>query len=167
MTQQVQEQEQQQFAVADFRNALLALLKETFEEVAGHILDPGTSLFETLASVDAGEASKSASSRVATLAAQVDHTAYYLNVLLRHIVAGGYDETLKANWGLAWERTTVTPDEWDELNRNLHGAYTSVQEAISTTTTWNEDIIGGYLAILGHTTYHLGEIRQALGVIRA
>jgi hypothetical protein len=164
MTQQLETQDQ--IAIVDFRNALLALLQETFEEVDGHILDPGTSLFETLAAVDAGVASQSASAQVATLAAQVDHTAYYLDVLLRHIQAGGYDETLKADWGKAWERTSVTPEEWERLNRNLRDAYDSVKEAVANTTTWSEDVIGGYLAILGHTTYHLGEIRQALGVIR-
>jgi len=161
-----QAQHQDTIAVADFRNAFLALLNETFESVEGHILDPGTSLFETLADVSAEDASRSASPHVGTLAAQVDHTTYYLNILLQHIQAGGSDPSIKADWGRAWQRTGVTPEEWAELLQNLHVAHAAVREAVSTTTTWNEDIIGGYLCIVAHTAYHLGEIRQALGVIR-
>ena len=34
------------------------------------------------------------------------------------------------------------------------------------TTRDGEDEIGGAMAILGHTAYHLGEIRQALCTIK-
>lgn len=159
--------EQQQIAANDFRGAFTDLLTETFETVEGNYLDPGTSLFETLSNVEAEEASRSASPKVATLAAQVDHVTYYLYVLERHLRAGGHDETLKSDWGAAWDRTSVTSGEWAEINRGLRSAYGDVQQVLAENTNWQADVIAGFLAILAHTAYHLGEIRQALGVIRA
>lgn len=40
-----------------FVKALYSVLGETFERVEGHYLDPGNSLFETLAGISAAEAS--------------------------------------------------------------------------------------------------------------
>jgi hypothetical protein len=64
-----------------FKRALLELLDETFDHVKGHYLDGGTSLFETLASITAEEASIPVGGKCATLAAQVKHVAFYLQVV--------------------------------------------------------------------------------------
>jgi hypothetical protein len=61
-----------------FAEALLTVLEETFEKVQGIFLDRGTSLFETLETITAEEASVPVGGRCATLAAQVKHTAFYL-----------------------------------------------------------------------------------------
>ncbi len=63
-----------------FSRALLALLDETFDRVQGYYLDPGTSLFETLAGISAAEASIPVGGRCATLAAQAKHVTFYLEV---------------------------------------------------------------------------------------
>jgi hypothetical protein len=60
---------------------LSSLLEETFENVHGYFLDRGTSFFETLAAISAEEASIPVGGRCATLAAQVRHVAFYLDVL--------------------------------------------------------------------------------------
>jgi hypothetical protein len=147
------------------RNAVLMCLEEAFENVHGYFLDTGTSLFETLSTVTAEEASRAASPKVATLAAQVEHTAFYLDVSIRFATVGWGDE--RPDWEGSWKRTTVTGDEWDTLRENLRVQYDRMQELVRTNPVWNEMTVGGAMATVAHCAYHLGEIRQALGVIRA
>ena len=64
---------------------LYSLLDETFRNVHGHYLDKHTSLFETLATISAEEASQPVGGRCATLAAQVNHIRIYLEVLERYM----------------------------------------------------------------------------------
>lgn len=63
-------------AVEVVRNALLMLLDEIMEQVNGYVLDRGTSMFETLATISAEEASRPVSKQSASLAAQVNHTRF-------------------------------------------------------------------------------------------
>jgi hypothetical protein len=149
----------------DVRVSVRDLLTETFERVEGYYLDRGTSMFETLATVPASLASQAASPRVASLAAQVEHTAYYLEILLTHLRAGGDDPTVKADWAAAWRTTTVTEAAWAGLVAHLRARYDEAQALLADYGTWNEDTIGGWMSLAVHSAYHLGEIRQALGVI--
>ena len=143
---------------------LFAVLDETFERVQGIYLDRGTSLFETLATVTADEASRPISTQCASIAAQVDHVTYYLQVL------SGYMQQqppASVDWSVSWRRTTVSPDEWAILLQELRETYQNVRTLFSSMTKWDgEDDISGALAIVVHTAYHLGEIRQGLGVLR-
>src|SRR5688500_378266 len=59
--------------VEAFRGGLLLVLEEIFEKVHGAMLDPGDSLFETLATISAEDASRPISAQSANLAAQVNH----------------------------------------------------------------------------------------------
>jgi hypothetical protein len=54
---------------------LASLLDETFHTVHGHYLDPQTSLFDTLASISAAEASQPVGGALAILA-HTDHAAF-------------------------------------------------------------------------------------------
>ena len=102
----------QQIQADEFTKALYSLLDETFDNVQGYYLDKGTSMFETLATVSAAEASIPVGGKCATLAAQVKHVAFYLDVL-EHTVRTQQFE--KQDWGKIWRETTVvTPDEWEE-----------------------------------------------------
>ena len=65
---------------------LFELFEETFEQVHGIYLDGGTSLFETLATISAEEASLPVSATCATLAAQVEHVRFYLDVLETYLL---------------------------------------------------------------------------------
>ena len=60
-----------------FTQALKILLRETFDESGGMYLDRGTSLFQTLAGIDAATASIPVGGKCATLAAQVKHIAFF------------------------------------------------------------------------------------------
>jgi len=149
-----------------FTNALYALLDETFDNVHGYFLDKGTSMFETLATVSAEEASVPVGGKCATLAAQVKHVAFYLDVLERS-VRTQQDE--RQDWGKIWRETTaVTFEEWEMLKTQLRESYDRIKKLISDTTEWpSEQHIGGAIAAIVHTAYHLGEIRQALCTLKS
>lgn len=149
-----------------FVNALLMLLDETFIQVQGIYLDRGTSLFETLATITAEQASVPVGGRCATLAAQVKHTAFYLDLVIENAQTGTYKPV---DWGQIWRETSaVSADEWDALRAGLRDSYERTRELISANTVWTGDReIGGAMGMIVHTAYHLGEIRQALCTLQA
>lgn len=157
--------ETQQIQADEFTKALYSLLDETFDNVQGYYLDKGTSMFETLATVSAAEASIPVGGKCATLAAQVKHVAFYLDVL-EHTVRTQQFE--KQDWGKIWRETSVvTPAEWEDIKVELRQSYDRIKALIRDTPAWRTDFeIGGAIATIVHTAYHLGEIRQALCTIR-
>jgi hypothetical protein len=144
---------------------LLAVLEETFERVQGIYLDRGTSLFETLAGVAASTASRPIAAACAPLSAQVAHVTFYLEVLERALLG---QEVGRMDWGEIWRTVGVVSDEeWAGLLQQLRTTYARVKGVIAGEQDWaGEDTIGAALAIVVHTAYHLGEIRQGLGVLR-
>ena len=148
-----------------FSKALLGLLDETFEHVQGYYLDKGTSMFETLAEISAEEASIPVGGKCATLAAQVKHTAFYLDVLEKGLHTQQFE---KVDWGQIWRETTaVSPQEWHSIQANLRESYNRIKTLIHDTPEWqNEQQIGDAIATIVHTAYHLGEIRQALCTLK-
>lgn len=148
-----------------FTKALYLLLDETFDNVHGLFLDPGTSMFETLATISAVEASIPVGGKCATLGAQVKHVAFYLDVLEKSVRTQKFEPQ---DWGKIWrETTTVTPEEWETLKSQLRASYDRLKVLINDTTEWpSEYEIGGAIAAIVHTAYHLGEIRQALCSIK-
>jgi hypothetical protein len=154
----------QQITLEAYTKALSGLLDETFERVHGIYLDRGTSLFETLETISAEEASRPVSATCASIAAQVEHVRFYLEVLGRY--ARG-EAVGKVDWEASWQLTTVTPEEWDALKGRLRDTHRDILALVGDAGTWdNEDAIGGSMAIVAHTAYHLGEIRQALCTIK-
>ncbi len=89
-----------QIPVKRFKKALFACLDETFSNVRGIYLDKGTTLFETLEGVSAEEASRAISTHSATIAAQVEHIRFYLDVLDDYMRTG---EDKTNNWREIWE----------------------------------------------------------------
>ena len=143
---------------------LFSLLDETFRNVHGHYLDQHTSLFETLATISAEEASQPVGGRCATLAGQVNHVRVYVEVLER-LMRG--EQVGKTDWAATWQVAGVDNAEWKSLKQRLEAAYQRMLATMKGFTTWEgEEEISGPLAILAHTAYHLGEIRQALCTIK-
>jgi hypothetical protein len=118
-------------------------------------------MFETLATISAEEASIPVGGKCATLAAQVKHVAFYLDVLEKSVRTQQFE---RQDWGKIWRETSaVTPDEWEALKSTLRASYDRLKALIHDTTEWpSEQHIGGAIAAIVHTAYHLGEIRQAL-----
>lgn len=144
-----------------FTVSLFRLLEETFDTVHSAYLDKGTSLLETLANVGAEEASIPVGDRCATIAAQIEHIIFYLEVLEKHITGpnpGSQD------WGNIWSRVgSVSEPEWERLKDRLKAAYEHITDLLRGIEDWDdEEAIRGSMSIVIHTAYHLGEIRQAL-----
>lgn len=149
-----------------FSKALLAILDEAFDNVQGFFLDKGTSLFETLATISAAEASIPVGGRCATLAAQVKHVAFYLDVVDRNVREHNY---ARVDWGEIWRTVSaVSPEEWSIIQAELRESYNRIISLIKQTTDWPSEMeIGGAMGVAVHTAYHLGEIRQALCTLQA
>lgn len=147
-----------------FTSALYTILDETFDTVHGYYLDKGTSLFETLATISAAEASIPVGGKCATLAAQVKHVIFYLDVLEKAVRTQQFE---KQDWGKIWRETKdVSADEWATIKLDLRTSYSRIKTLIQDTAEWQEDQIGGAIAMVAHTAYHLGEIRQALCTLK-
>lgn len=148
-----------------FQQALLTVLDETFDNVRGIYLDRGTSLFETLAGITADEASIPVGGKCATLAAQVRHVAFYLDVVERVVRTQDYSPV---DWDEIWRTVGAVSDgEWTAIQAELRASYNRVVQLIHETPAWpGEREVVGAIGIIAHTAYHLGEIRQALCTIR-
>ncbi len=147
-----------------FQNVLLDLLDETFENHHGIYLDKHNGLLETLEMVSAEEASIPVGGKCASLAAQVAHATFYIESFERFALQG---DNSPRDWNLIWRTVEkVTPEEWPEYKSKLKDAYQRMDKLFRENPVWNEDTMGGALSIVVHTAYHLGEIRQALCVLK-
>ena len=121
-------------------------------------------MFETLETVSAEEASRPVSATCASIAGQVEHVRFYLEVLERYMRG---EKVGPVDWQASWRVMGVTPEEWAALRARLEAAYRSVSAVMRGFETWEgENDVGGALAVVAHTAYHLGEIRQALCTVR-
>ncbi|MEJ2265597.1 MAG: hypothetical protein P8X95_19310 [Anaerolineales bacterium] len=122
-------------------------------------------MFETLATVSAEEASIPVGGKCATLAAQVKHVAFYLDVLEKAVRT---QQEEQQDWGKIWRETSaVTPEEWDAVKSSLRQSYDRIKALLNDMTEWSsEQQIANAIGIIVHTAYHLGEIRQALCTLK-
>ncbi|MDT8307603.1 MAG: hypothetical protein RRC07_16845 [Anaerolineae bacterium] len=151
--------------VEHFTGALYMLLDETFDDPHGIFLEKGTSMFETLATISAEEASVPVGGKCATVAAQVKHVSFCLDVLEKSVRTQKYEPV---DWGQIWRETSaVTAEEWEALKADLRASYNRTKALIADTLEWPSEahIVGALIPIV-HTAYHLGEIRQALCTLK-
>ena len=148
-----------------FTKALYALLDEAFDNLQGYFLDKGTSMFETLATISAEEASVPVGGQCAMLAAQVKHVAFYLDVVERNVRSCTFH---RVDWGEIWRTVgAVSPSEWENTKSELRESYNRIKTLIGETPAWpDETQVGVAIALVVHTAYHLGEIRQALCTLK-
>lgn len=144
----------------DFTNSFFQLLKETFEGPppgqASAYLDQRAGLFQTLDELTAEAASASLRPDSSTIAAHCEHARFYI-VALYEYMRGAKD---KIDWSQSWLVRTVTPAEWDALKAGLRSAHTTLAEHLRTVECWTDEEVGDGMAIIVHTAYHLGAIRQ-------
>ena len=146
-----------------FKSNIDALLDETFRDVKGIYLDRGTSLTETLSAVSAEEASRPTVEGGTTVAGHVDHIRFYLRVLKDYMDS---KPTGNIDWSQSWLRKGVTKGEWEILRRQIGEDFQNLHSRLAKFTDWNDDKrLGGALAIIAHTAFHLGAIRQILRVV--
>jgi hypothetical protein len=144
---------------------LFNVLDETFVTHHGIFLDEGTSLFETLETITAEEASVPVGGKCATLAAQVAHVNFYLEVMEAYILN---KDIGKVDWDDIWRRVSkVSPGEWTAYKDQLKETYQRILSILQNLENWDDERpIGGAMAIAVHTAYHLGEIRQAMCTVK-
>lgn len=145
----------------NIKDSILLSLEETFEQVRYNTyLDTGTSIFETLATINAEQASRSMGGNCATIAAHVEHMAFFLDLIPKF----AQNDHLEVDWGEIWNRvSTVTPEEWEASQQRLKTSYQAIREFASQQESWeNPRVLSGALGMLMHNAYHLGEIRRAI-----
>jgi hypothetical protein len=90
--------------------------------------------------------------------------SFYLSVLNAYIQN---IEVGKVNWKEIWlNTTTVSSSEWDAIRQQLRESYYHLIDALEDMEAWGENAIAGSLAILSHTAYHLGAVRQILASLK-
>jgi hypothetical protein len=145
-----------------FRAELLAIQEETFEKHHGAYTDKGTSLFETLAGIDHGLASRMLPGLRESTAGHVYHAKFYIIVLQEYMTG---DRTGKTDWSESWRLSMVDEKAWAELRKDLEAEYRKLMGFVTAKADWgNGDHVGGALAILAHCAYHLGAIRQLMAI---
>jgi hypothetical protein len=155
---------EQNVIVERFRAALLGALDETFENVHGYFLDKNTSLFETLDTISATEASIPVSESGASIAGHVDHMRFY-HALVLDMAQG--KEVGNVDWEDSWVVKEVTEEQWTALKKALQEVYQDMVTLAKSETGWDVDgRMRGAVGMVAHNAYHLGAIRMALGMIR-
>jgi len=86
-------------------------------------------------------------------------------VLERYVRTGANE---RVEWGKIWRETSaVNAEEWNAIKTQLRESYDRIKQLVADTTAWpSEDHIAGAIAVVVHTAYHLGEIRQALCILQ-
>jgi hypothetical protein len=150
----------------DYTNSLFQLLRETFEGppagTGSAYLDKGAGLFQTLDALSAEAASASPWPGSSTVAAHCEHARFYVHALLDFMRGA----TAKIDWRQSWLISAVTPAEWDKLRADLRAAYETLTGHLRAVETWGDEEVGDAMAILVHTAYHLGAIRQLAGAAK-
>lgn len=145
-----------------FTEEVLQVLKETFEGPAptgpSAFLNKGTGLFQTLNDISAETASTEARAGGSTVAAHTEHIRFY--VAMHHKLMLGARDPI--DWDESWRIKTVNSVAWNDLRRDLRRGYRTVVEHLRTLDSWSEDETSLTLAIIAHTAYHLGAIRQLI-----
>lgn len=140
--------------VADLAQQLSKLLKETFEAGGTFYLEDGAGLFPTLDTITHDVASRAPFPGAPTIAAHCAHLDYYVRVNHNSIV--GREQNV--DWLSSWRVQIVGAGEWEDLKGRLRSGYDEFTTSLNVLTAWTDDAVS--MAIIAHTAYHLGAIRQ-------
>lgn len=150
---------------SDFLNNFLVLLDETFEHpprpAGSAYLDRGVSWRSTLQGLSAEQASRPITTGATSVAGQLAHALYYLEVTEQFI----HGEKPKLDWPGSWTPRAVEEDAWDDLRSRFFAAYDRLRAHWRAVGEWDEDALGDALVVLIHSAYHLGAVRQIARVV--
>jgi len=142
----------------DFLKDVLVILRETFEgspEGQGSAyLDHGIGVLPTIDKLSAEQVSREING--ISIVAHTEHAKFYLDRITEFMKG----RTEKVNWEQSWLIETVNEEEWNALRDAVRKSYDNVLRTFAEIETWNQDNIGDAVAIVAHTAYHLGAIRQ-------
>lgn len=151
--------------------AALTLLDEAFEGPKGNgswytDVEPRAGLLGTLEGISHEEASNPPGPGRATVVAHAEHARYYLQLANRAL--RGENPYPSADWKASWAVQSLDRAGWERLKGSLREEYLTIREAISAGTDWMDvqDSLTGVFALIAHTAYHLGAIRQIVRSLR-
>jgi hypothetical protein len=74
----------------------------------------------------------------------------------------------KVDWSEIWRTTSaVNAEEWVALKLHLREVYAGTRAMVQAMPDWAmENAMAGAIGLVAHTAYHLGEIRQALCLLK-
>ena len=64
------------------------------------------------------------------------------------------------DWPASWQVQRVGAAEWEALRSQLRLEYDELRASLNTLPAWSDAAVADSLAIVAHTAYHLGAIRQ-------
>ena len=102
----------------------------------------------------------------ATVASHAGHLRFSLSLANR--AAKGEDPYKSADWSQSWAIHSVDEMAWKKLVIDLRKEYEDFRTAITSDKVWDdENFLTGTLGLIAHGAWHLGAIRQGLGLIRS
>ncbi len=142
---------------------VIPVLRECFDQTSGIFLDKNTSLLQSISSLSAEQASRNIIPDGSSIAAHVSHIRFYLKVLNDYI---DHKELGKIDWKECWKHREIDDIHWDKLRVDLASDYRAFLSKVETMTDFgDEKRLGGILAIIAHSAFHLGAIRQMVLVV--
>jgi hypothetical protein len=139
------------------KQGLLELLEETFEQPQGYYLDRAKGgLLETLEAISAERASLEVAPQ-RSIAAHVEHLRVYVKALHGYMNGAGG----KTDWDASWQTHAVSEPEWLELRLALRRDYDALMQDLRGVPDKDSRLVEA-MAIVTHTAYHFGAIRQLL-----
>ncbi len=129
--------------------------------------EPDCGFLGTIEKLSAAQASRPASAGDSlTVASHAAHLRFSLGLANR--AARGENAYGGADWAKSWSPRSVSEGEWKALVSELRAEYLALRGVIEKGDFWgDEGILTGTLGLLCHGAWHLGAIRQALGLVKA
>lgn len=127
--------------------------------------DPDSGILGTLERLSAAEASVPLTpGDAASAASHASHLRYALHLANRAMK--GENPYRDADWKGSWAATTVSETIWKELKDSLRLEFETLKTAVSDPAVWSSDMrVFGMIGNIAHSAWHLGAIRQALGLV--
>lgn len=144
----------------------MLLLEETFvgSDKGGNVyLDTGTGWLPTLARLSAVEASTRLTPAGTTPAGHVYHTIFYMDVLMTELLGR---EIGRVDWRDSWVVSQVDEGKWSDLKADLMAKYEELVAMLEASAEWGTAETEVPMAIIAHSAYHLGAVRQFLTVVK-
>jgi hypothetical protein len=129
--------------------------------------EPRNGFLGTVESIGAAEASRPLSpGEPLTIASHVGHLLFALGLANR--AARGENPYADAVWARSWDYRAVDDAQWKSLVAGLRKEYGDFRSALASGWAWDDaDSLTGALGLVAHGAWHLGAIRQALGLVKA
>lgn len=152
-----------------FQSAATLLFREAFEGIPPRqdytwFVQGKEGLFDAFRTVDAERASRKLAPSSPSIAAH----AYHILFTLRNANSYQGRPEPEGTWESSWEKQIATEAEWAELVQRIRDEYTLFLGWLESQTGWRDQTtVIGVLAQLPHMAYHLGAIRQLIGLTAA